>query len=99
MDVQQIIQWVQDNVGEQTSKQELVQKSQSSNLPDEAKSAFQQLPEGQHSKQDVISQIQQKFMAGVGGGGGGMGGIGGFGGGSGGGFGGGGGTGGMGGGG
>lgn len=69
--VQQVIGWVQQNVGERTSKQELVQKSQGSDLPNEAKSALQDLPEGEHSKDSVVQMLQQKLMAGVGGGGGG----------------------------
>ena len=67
-----VIEWIQSNVGEQTSKQELTQKMQGSDLPEEAKSAVRELPEGQHSKQTVISQLQQKLMSGVGGGKGGM---------------------------
>lgn len=65
--VQQVISWVQENVGERTSKAELMQKAQGSSLPAEAKSAFQDLPEGQHSKQSVIQQLQSTLMAGVGG--------------------------------
>ena len=72
--IQQAIQWVQDNVGERASKQDVVQKAQSSNLPTEARSAFQDLPEGEHSKQDIMSHLKQKAMSGVGGGIGGFGG-------------------------
>lgn len=74
--VQQVIGWVQQNVGERTSKGELLQKAQNSDLPNEAKSAFQDLPEGEHSKDGIISMLQDKLMAGVGGGvGGGIGGM------------------------
>lgn len=82
--VQQVVQWVQNNVGERTSKQELMQKAQGSDLPQEAKSSFQDLPEGEHSKQTVIQHIQSKAMSGMGmgggrgTGGGGMGGMGGM---------------------
>ena len=75
--VQQVISWVQENVGERTSKSELMQKAQGSSLPGEAKSALQDLPEGEHSKQSVIEQLQSKLMAGVGGMGGGRSGTGG----------------------
>lgn len=75
--VQQVISWVQENVGERTSKSELVQKAQGSSLPGEAKSALQDLPEGEHSKESIIQQLQNKLMAGVGGMGGGRGGSGG----------------------
>lgn len=75
--ISKAIQWVQSNVGEQTSKQELTDKMQGSDLPPEAKDSIREMPEGQHSKQDVISQLQQKMMsklgAGVGGGFGGFG--------------------------
>lgn len=74
-----VIQWIQSNVGEQTSKQELNDRAQGSDLPSEAKDAIRDLPEGQHSKQSVIQQLQQRLMSGVGGG---IGGFGGFGGGS-----------------
>ena len=67
-----VVQWIQSNVGEQTSKQELNDKAQGSDLPREAKDAIRQLPEGQHSKQTVIQQLQEKLMSGVGGNLGGM---------------------------
>lgn len=74
--IQQAIQWVQGNVGEQTSKQELNDKAQGSGLPSEVQDSFRQMPEGQHSKQDVISFIQQHLMSKMGAGVGGMGGFG-----------------------
>lgn len=67
-----VVQWIQSNVGEQTSKQELNDKVQGADLPREAKDAVRDLPEGQHSKQSVIQQLQQRLMSGVGGGVGGM---------------------------
>lgn len=67
-----VIQWVQSNVGEQTSKQELNDRAQGSDLPGEAKDAIRGLPDGQHSKQSVIQQLQERLMSGVGGGMGGM---------------------------
>lgn len=74
--VQQVIQWVQQNVGDTTTKQELTQKAEGSNLPQEGKQLFQQLPEGSHSKEGVIQALQEKAMAGFsGGGGGGLGGM------------------------
>lgn len=76
--VQKAISWVQSNVGDRTSKQELVQKSEQSDLPGEAKSALRDLPEGEHSKDTVISALKDKLMAGVGGGQGGGGGLGGM---------------------
>lgn len=74
--IQQAVQWVQQNVGEQTSKQELNDKAQGSDLPGEVKDSIREMPEGQHSKQDVISFIQQKLMSKLGAGVGGMGGFG-----------------------
>ena len=73
--VQKVIGWVQENVGDRITKQELVQKAGNSNLPAEAKSAFNDLPEGEHSKDTIISTMKDKLMAGVGGQGGGMGGM------------------------
>lgn len=73
--VQTVIDWVQNNVGDRVTKQELVQKANSSNLPPEAKSALSDLPEGEHTKDSVISSLKDKLMAGVGGGQGGMGGM------------------------
>lgn len=75
--IQQVISWVQENVGERTSKRELMQKAQGSSLPGEAKAALQDLPEGEHTKETVISSLKDKLMAGVGGMGGGRGGSGG----------------------
>lgn len=74
--VQQAVEWVQQNVGDRISKQELVSKAQASDLPAEAKSAFQELPEGEHTKDTIISTVKNKVMAGVSGGsGGGIGGM------------------------
>lgn len=67
--IQQAVSWVQQNVGERISKQELSQKAQGSNLPQDAKSTIQQMPEGEYSKQDIVSNLQSKVTAGVGGGG------------------------------
>ncbi|MHB8762509.1 MAG: hypothetical protein ACYC6J_09070 [Coriobacteriia bacterium] len=72
MEVQKVISWLQDNVGDRVSKTELVQKAQDSDLPMEAKSALRDLPEGEHSKDIIISTLKDKLMAGVGGGMGGM---------------------------
>lgn len=65
--IERVIMWVQQNVGSMTSRQELMQKSQGSDLPDEAKSLFGELPEGQHSKDSIISMLREKAAAGVGG--------------------------------
>jgi hypothetical protein len=78
--IQQSISWVQGNIGDVTTKQEVVSKVQNSNLPSEAKSAFQDLPEGELSKDSILQHLRAKAMAGVGGGmggsqGGGMGGM------------------------
>lgn len=72
-----LIDWIQRNVGDRTSKSELMQKAQSANLPADARSMFQDLPEGEHSKESVISMLRDKVAAGIGGrgGGGGMGGM------------------------
>lgn len=67
--VQQAVEWIEQNVGERTSKQDLVREAQGSDLPTEAKSAFQELPEGEYSKENVISAVKNKMMAGVSGGG------------------------------
>jgi hypothetical protein len=67
--IQKVITWVQDNVGGTVSKTELVQKADDSDLPDSAKSAFRELPEGQHTKEGVIEMLKDRLMAGVGGGG------------------------------
>lgn len=67
--VQQTVGWIQQNVGDSISKQDLVQKVQSSPLPQDAKSAVQQMPDGQLSKQDIVQNLQSKITAGVGGGG------------------------------
>lgn len=65
--VQQAIDWVQTNVGDRVSKTELVQKVVGSGLPGEAKSALQDLPEGEHSKESIIASLKNRMMAGVGG--------------------------------
>lgn len=76
--VQQVVDWVQNNVGDSVSKTELMQKAESSSLPAEAKSALAALPEGMHDRNDVISMVRDKMMAGMGSmAGGAMGGMGG----------------------
>lgn len=68
--VQKAVDWVMDNVGDRTTKQELLSKAQGSGLPDEAMGAMQDLPEGEHSKQDIVRMLQDKLMAKAGGTGG-----------------------------
>lgn len=81
--IQQVIDWVQDNVGDRTSKEEIMMKAERSNLPGEGKSALDQLRPGEHSKGDIIEKLKDMMMAGVGGRSGGYGGTGSSGGGSG----------------
>lgn len=74
--IQTVMDWIQDNVGDRTSKQDLMSKAQGSNLPPEADEAIREMPEGEHSKQDVMSMLQQKLSSKVGAGvGGGLGGM------------------------
>ncbi len=61
--VQKVIDWVENNVGDRVSKQELAQKAHaSSDLPQEGKDAIDEIPDGQYSKHDVMSMLQDKFM-------------------------------------
>lgn len=73
--IQKVVVWVQENVGEKASKSELVQKADNSSLPPEAKAAFNDLPEGEHSKESIITSVKESLMAGVGGGDSGLGGM------------------------
>jgi hypothetical protein len=76
--IQTAMDWIQRNVGERVSKQELVQKAQGSDLPGEIKGAIGDLPEGEHTKQDVMSMLRDKVTGAFGGGGGGFGDLGGM---------------------
>lgn len=67
-----VTQWIQENVGQQASKQELTSKAQGSDLPQEGKDAIQGLPEGTHSKDDIISKVKDQLMQKAGAGAGGM---------------------------
>lgn len=64
--IQQVIDWVQNNVGDRTTKEELMMKAERANLPGEGKSALDQLRPGEHSKSDVIESLKDRMMAGVG---------------------------------
>lgn len=68
--IQKAMDWVQDSVGDRITKQELVQKVMNSGLPDEAQSAFSDLPEGELTKGSIVTALKDKLMAGVGGRGG-----------------------------
>lgn len=67
---QRAIEWVQSNVGDRTTKQELLSKAQGSDLPREVKDLFVDMPDGQHSKDSIVSMLRDKVVAGVGGSGG-----------------------------
>jgi len=70
----QVTTWIdQQFAGNQTiSKDELVQKAQTSNLPQEAKDGFQQMPQGQYTKDTLKDKVKDMMMAKAGGGMGGM---------------------------
>lgn len=71
--------WIQQQFGNQQtiSKDELTSKAQGSNLPQEAKQSFQDLPQGTWSKDELIDKVKGSMMQKAGGGmGGGMGGMG-----------------------
>ena len=55
----------ENNVGEQVSKSELMERVDSSSLPIEAKSALRELPEGVHDRTYIISTIRERMMAGA----------------------------------
>lgn len=67
---QRAIEWVQGNIGDHTTKQELLSKAHGSDLPREAKDLFLELPEGQRSKDSIISMLRDRVVASVGGSGG-----------------------------
>ena len=57
--IQQVEGWIEQQfAGKQTvSKDELVSKAQSSDLPPEAKDSMQQVPQGSYSKDDLKSKV------------------------------------------
>jgi len=70
----QMTSWIEQQFSDKQtlSKDEIVQKSQSSNLPQEAKSGIQQLPDGQYTKDSLMAAVKDMMMSKAGGGMGGM---------------------------
>lgn len=58
--IQMAVAWVQDNVGDRIHKDDLVQKAKQSDLPQEAKSAMLDLPEGEITKETIVANLREK---------------------------------------
>lgn len=65
--IQQTVHWVQSNVPERTTKQQLSDRLPVSGLPPEAQDAVRDLPNGEYSKEDVIDMVRDILVARLGG--------------------------------
>jgi hypothetical protein len=61
--ITQTVQWIQSNLGETTTKQEVADKMQGADLPESAKDALRDMPDGEHDKQDLIAWVEQALLS------------------------------------
>ena len=60
------VDWIRGNISGRMPKQEIAQRANSSDLPQEAKDAFAELPEGEYSQSEVLARIQDNLIARIG---------------------------------
>lgn len=65
-----MMDWVRGNVGDRISKRELMSKAYASDLPQEVKRVFEELPDERMSKNGLVDRLRDiaitKFGAGMG---------------------------------
>lgn len=58
-------EWVERTVGLFTTKDELAQKAQASDLPDEARAAIDELPGGELRREKAVELLNESLTAGA----------------------------------
>lgn len=61
-DIQRLSDWLEQNFGRRVTKEAVLQKAQTSDLPTEIIDAIADLPEGDHDCNSVVSLVQEKVM-------------------------------------
>jgi hypothetical protein len=61
--ITETVRWIESNVGETTTTQEIVDKMEGSDLPESAKQVLAELPDGEHRKEDVVSWAEQGLLS------------------------------------
>ena len=59
-------QWIQSSFGATVTKQEVADKMQDADLPESAKDALRDMPEGEHRKQELIAWVEQALLSRIG---------------------------------
>lgn len=60
--IDHVLTWVEQNVGEQVTRADLVRRAEESSLPDEGKQAIRALPEGYFTKSDVVARVRDNLF-------------------------------------
>lgn len=60
------VHWLQSNVAARTSKQEIADKMQGADLPEEGRETLRDLPDGEYSKEEVVQWVQQNMLSRIG---------------------------------
>lgn len=60
------LQWIDENVGERTSKDEIEKKTVNADLAPTARTALEELPDGEYDRADVKRLIQDALTAKIG---------------------------------